>query len=95
VLGLYRDRYFDLNVQHLCEKSREEHSVRLSDTLVKLALQRGGRVKKGHAPLRRPTLNALEHDKMGLPTGATRFRRKLSRLEGMPGLTCPQSGEKV
>ena len=26
------------------------------------------------------------------PTGATRFRRKLSRLEGMPGPTCPQSG---
>ena len=22
-------------------------------------------------------------------TGATRFRRKLSRLEGMPGVTCP------
>jgi len=27
--------------------------------------------------------------------GATRFRRKLSRLEGMPGATCPQSGGKL
>ena len=26
--------------------------------------------------------------------GATRFRRKLSRPEGMPGATCPQSGGK-
>ena len=26
--------------------------------------------------------------------GAKRFRRKLSRLEGMPGATCPQSGGK-
>jgi hypothetical protein len=28
-------------------------------------------------------------------TGATRFRRKLSRPEGMPGATCPQSGGTV
>jgi hypothetical protein len=27
--------------------------------------------------------------------GATRFRRKLSRLEGMQGATCPQSGGKL
>ena len=27
------------------------------------------------------------------PSGATRFRRKLSRLEGMPGLTRPQQSE--
>ncbi len=29
------------------------------------------------------------------PLGATRFRRKLSRPEGMPGATCPQSGGKT
>jgi hypothetical protein len=29
------------------------------------------------------------------PTGATRFRRKLPLLEGMPGPTCPQSGGKT
>jgi hypothetical protein len=27
--------------------------------------------------------------------GATRFRRKLSRPEGMPGATCPLSGGKL
>ena len=27
--------------------------------------------------------------------GATRFRRKLWRLEGMPDATCPQSGGKT
>ena len=27
--------------------------------------------------------------------GATRFRRKLSRHEGMPGTTCPQRGGKL
>ena|ERR1700674_726906 len=30
MLGLYRDRYFDLNVQHFCEKLREEHNVSLA-----------------------------------------------------------------
>ena len=30
-----------------------------------------------------------------LSMGATRFRRKLSRPEGMPGATCPQSGGKL
>ena len=28
VLGLYRDRYFDLNVRHFHEKLREEHRYR-------------------------------------------------------------------
>ena len=39
VLGLYRERYFDLNVRHFHEKLREEHQVELSYTWVKLALQ--------------------------------------------------------
>ena len=33
--------------------------------------------------------------KMELTTGATRFRRKLSRLEGMPRASFPQLGGKL
>src|SRR5207245_5708788 len=34
ILGLYRDRYFDLNVQHFHEKLKEEHAIELSYTWV-------------------------------------------------------------
>ena len=47
VLGLYRDRYFDLNVQHFHEKLREQHQIELSYTWVKQALQGAGLVAKG------------------------------------------------
>jgi transposase len=47
VLGLYRERYFDLNVRHFHEKLREEHQVELSYTWVKLALQGAGLVERG------------------------------------------------
>jgi transposase len=47
VLGLYRDRYFDLNVQHFHEKLQEEHQIHLSYTWVKQALQGAGLVKPG------------------------------------------------
>jgi transposase len=47
VLGLYRDRYFDLNVQHFHEKLRAEHQIELSYTWVKQALQGAGLVAKG------------------------------------------------
>jgi transposase len=47
VLELYREKYFDLNVRHFCEKLREGHGIRLSYTWVKLALQGAGLVKKG------------------------------------------------
>jgi transposase len=47
VLGLYRDRYFDLNVQHFHEKLREQHQIELSYTWVKQALQGAGLVKRG------------------------------------------------
>jgi transposase len=46
VLGLYREKYFDLNVRHFHEKLREQHQVRLSYTWVKKALQMAGLVKK-------------------------------------------------
>jgi len=42
VLGLYRDRYFDLNVAHFHEKLIAEHQVDLSYTWVKQALQGAG-----------------------------------------------------
>src|SRR5271166_5380774 len=47
VLGLYRDRYFDLNVQHFHEKLRAEHQIALSYSWVKQALQGAGLVAKG------------------------------------------------
>jgi transposase len=47
VLGLYRDRYFDLNVQHFHEKLNAEHGIGLSYTWIKLALQGAGLVKRG------------------------------------------------
>src|SRR5712675_2018452 len=47
VLGLYRDRYFDLNVRHFHEKLHREHGVELSYTWVKLALQGAGLVTRG------------------------------------------------
>src|ERR1017187_8263710 len=47
VLGLYRDKCFDLNVRHFHEKLREEHGIELSYTWVKLALQGAGLVARG------------------------------------------------
>jgi transposase len=47
VLGLYRDRYFDLNVRHFQEKLHSDHAIELSYTWVKLALQGAGLVGRG------------------------------------------------
>jgi transposase len=47
VLGLYREKYFDLNVRHFHEKLCEQHGVELSYTWVKLALQGAGLVARG------------------------------------------------
>src|SRR5215467_14495189 len=47
VLTLYREKYYDFNVQHFHEKLVEEHGIDLSYTWVKLALQGAGLVKKG------------------------------------------------
>jgi transposase len=46
VLGLYRDRYFDLNVRHFHEKLNSEHHIELSYTWVKAALQGAGLVAR-------------------------------------------------
>ena len=46
VLGLYQEKYFDLNVRHFHEKLREQHQIRLSYTWVKKALQGAGLVRR-------------------------------------------------
>jgi transposase len=47
VLGLYRDLYHDLNVQHFHEKLQSEHQIEISYTWVKQALQGAGLVARG------------------------------------------------
>jgi len=47
VLALYREKYFDLNVQHFHEKLGAEHGIELSYTWVKQALQGAGLVARG------------------------------------------------
>src|SRR5579864_7208635 len=44
---VYREKYFDLNVQHFHEKLRAEHGIELSYTWVKQALQGAGLVARG------------------------------------------------
>ena len=46
VLGLYQEKYFDLNVRHFHEKLREQHQIGLSYTWVKKALQGAGLVRR-------------------------------------------------
>ena len=45
VFALYREKYFDLNVQHFHEKLQAEHGIELSYTWVKQALQGAGLVR--------------------------------------------------
>jgi transposase len=58
VLRLYREKYFDFNVQHFHEKLVEEHGIGFSYTWVKTALQAAGlverRKKRGSHRKRRP-----------------------------------------
>ena len=55
VLGLYQEKYFDLNVRHFHEKLQEVEGIELSDTWVKQALQGAGLVarKRRRSPHRR------------------------------------------
>jgi transposase len=46
VLGLYQEKYYDLNVRHFHEKLREEHGIELSYTWVYQALLGAGLVQK-------------------------------------------------
>jgi transposase len=50
VLQLYREKYFDFNVQHFHEKLRELHGIELSYSWVKTALQTAGLVKRRKKP---------------------------------------------
>src|SRR4051812_34199720 len=50
VLQLYREKYFDFNVQHFHEKLRELHGIQLSYSWVKTALQTAGLVKRRKKP---------------------------------------------
>lgn len=50
VLHLYREQYFDFNVQHFHEKLEEVHGIHLSYTWVKTALQTAGLVKRRKKP---------------------------------------------
>ena len=58
VLSLYRERYFDLNLQHFHEKLVADHEISLSYSWVKKALQGAGLVvpgrKRGVHRKRRP-----------------------------------------
>jgi len=46
VFALYREKYFDLNVQHFHEKLQAEHGIELSYTWVKQGLQGAGLVAR-------------------------------------------------
>jgi hypothetical protein len=46
VLRLYREKYYDLNVQHFHEKLEAEHGIQQSYTWVKTALQEAGLVER-------------------------------------------------
>ena len=46
VFALYRETYFDLNVQHFHEKLQAEHAIELSYSWVKQALQGAGLVAR-------------------------------------------------
>ena len=58
VLCLYREKYFDFNVQHFSEKLEEEHGIELSYSWIKAALQTAGLVegsrKRGKHRKKRP-----------------------------------------
>lgn len=55
VLGLYRERYFDLNMRHFHEKLGEQHGIDLSYTWVKLALQGAGLIGQGEQARHTPS----------------------------------------
>jgi transposase len=65
VLQLYREKYFDFNVQHFHEKLEEEHGIKQRYTWVKTALQEAGlverRKKRGSHRKRRPLPGMMLH----------------------------------
>jgi hypothetical protein len=63
VLGLYREKYFDLNVRHFHEKLKAEHAIDLSYSWVKAALQGAGLV----APARKRGVHRRRRERRPLP----------------------------
>ena len=58
ILQLYREKYFDFNMSHFCEKLQKVHKINISYNWVRLALQEAGLVpkhpRKSTHRLRRP-----------------------------------------
>src|SRR5499433_1134894 len=63
VLGLYREKYFDLNVRHFHEKLKGEHQIDVSYSWVKAALQGAGLV----APARKRGVHRKRRERRPLP----------------------------
>ena len=85
VFALYRETYFDLNVQHFHEKLKPDHGIELSYTWVKQALQGAGLVGRGRKRgvhrkrrERRPPLAAFAmHSAFASPPHQTRSLQRL------------------
>jgi hypothetical protein len=75
VLGLYRGRYFDLNVRHFHETLLEEHGIGLSYTWVKQALQGAGLVKRG----RKRGVHRKRRERRSLPGMLLHIRAQLEQ----------------
>lgn len=58
ILHLYREKYYDFNARHFCEKLKNEHNIKISYNWVRLALQGAGLMqgqsRKSTHRLRRP-----------------------------------------
>lgn len=58
ILHLYREKYYDFNARHFCEKLKTEHRIKISYNWVRLALQGAGLIpahpRKSAHRLRRP-----------------------------------------
>ncbi len=58
ILHLYREKYYDFNARHFCEKLKNEHNIKISYNWVRLALQGAGlmqgKSRKSTHRLRRP-----------------------------------------
>lgn len=55
ILHLYREKYYDFNARHFCEKLKTEHGIKISYNWVRLALQGAGLM----TPKPRGTLHRL------------------------------------
>jgi len=48
ILHLYREKYYDFNARHFCEKLLSDHRIKISYNWVRLALQGAGLMKARH-----------------------------------------------